>query len=180
MLRPSLRRSRRPGCTLLRVRCFSGGDVLGLLRSGEEQLAALPDAVAAGEAAGELKFRAAAGHQQRVVDIFGAVPDPTLQLVTSRQHAVLLGLLGDYAAEAKLRCAVVGFSATLPAAAKAAAQHELSVSALRAGDLATAATAADAAAEAAAGVGTAAVAICAGWRGTVSAALGETAAAIAQ
>jgi hypothetical protein len=151
----------------------AGGEVAALLRSGEEQLGALPDAAEASAQCTEQRFRAAVGHQQRVVDIFSAVPDPTLQLVTARQLAVLHGLLGDYASEAKQRHAVVVAAAALPspaavAAATAAAQYELSVSSLRAGDLATATTAAAAAADAA--CGDTAEAVCEGWASTVAAA----------
>lgn len=156
-----------------------------LLRASEEQLGALPDSADASANYSEQKFRAAVGLQERVVDIFSAVPDPTLQLVTSRQLAVLHGVLGDYSSEAKHRRAVVKAAAALssPAAistASAAAQYELSVSALRAGDLETATIAATAACDAVSASASASTAmtVCEGWLCTVNAAAGETSAAV--
>ena len=156
-----------------------------LVRAGEEQLGVLPDAEEAAAQLGEHRLAGALSRQQRVADIFETVPDPSLQLVTRRQLAVVHGLLGEYGREAELRDAVVEAARALPppaaAAATAAALHERSVSALRAGDTASAATAADAAVEAAAALDCAAAsALCHGWRGTVSAAAGEGEAAAAQ
>ena len=142
-----------------------------LVRAGEEQLGVLPDAEEAAAQLGEHRLAGALSRQQRVADIFETVPDPSLQLVTRRQLAVVHGLLGEYGREAELRDAVVEAARALPppaaAAATAAALHERSVSALRAGDTASAATAADAAVEAAAALDCAAAsALCRGWRGT--------------
>lgn len=153
------------------------------LRSAEEQLGALPDAADASKKYSEQQYSAATGLQKRVVDIFGAVPDPVLQLVTARQLAVLHGLLGDYVGEAKQRRAVVEAAAALssPASvpsATVAAQYELSVSALRSGDLETATDAASAACEAVAEGDDVAAAVCEGWAATVTAASGDTGAAI--
>ncbi len=190
MLRASWRRVPRPRSTTTSAarsicRPLSTASVAEQLRSAEKQLGALPDAADASAKYDEQQFSAATGLQTRVVDIFGAIPDPALQLVTARQLAVLHGLLGNYVEEAKQRRAVVEAAAALPSPAAAssatvAAQYELSVSALRAGDLETASWAASAAREAVVereGDG-AATAVCEGWAATVTAAAGGTVVAI--
>ena len=174
-----------PRCAAGHLRLLSGAaaEAAELLRAFEAQLVVLPDAADASAKYARQQFRAAIGVQKRVVDIFGVVPDPALQLVAARQLAVLHGLLGDYVREGKQRRAVVKAAAALPPSAIAsgatvAAQYELSVSALRAGDIATATDAAAAACNAVPIGANAATAICEGWLATVTAATGDTSAAI--
>lgn len=167
----------------LRLLSSAAAEAAELLRASEAQLGVLPDAADASAKYAKQQFRAAIGVQKRVADIFGAVPDPALQLVAARQLAVLHGLLGDYAREGKQRRAVVKAAEALPSSAiassaTAAAQYELSVSALRAGDLETATDAAAAACNAVPIGADAATAVCEGWAATVTAATGDAGAAI--
>jgi hypothetical protein len=70
------------------LRRFSTGAAARLL-AAEEQLSGLPDAAEAASAYAAGDVRKALGIQQRVADIFAAVPDPTLQLVVTRQLALM-------------------------------------------------------------------------------------------
>ena len=148
---------------------------IALLLAAEAQLAALPEAAQARSdfEAGELGSALLA--QQRVVDIFAAVPDPMLNMLVVRQLALVRGLLGEYDAERSLREDVARhagkLSPTVADHASIAAAFERSVSALRAGHVAESATAAQTAVDGVDKVrlGSCAVALCHGWRGVVTA-----------
>ena len=132
----------------------------------EAQLASLPDAEQAAAHYAGLRCRAALPLQQRAAEVFAGLPDPLFGLVANRQLAAIHGNLGDYSSEAKLREQIVQTAAAVSPEAVAAALHEQSVSALRAGDLPTAVAAAGSDAARLGGP------MALGWHGTVRAADG--------